>query len=455
MDSDRGRTFQSLSENVGQFRLRDKIFLIPEMNRIGGHLLAGTFRGFGVNAMVMETYQGIDLGKEFTSGKECFPCQVTTGDILLFMKKEKERLGEGFNAENYIYFMPEAEGPCRFGMYNKYQRIVLDSFPELRKLKIGALTSKNSYSLDGMFDEGQSRELRKVAYFSVVVADVLDRLLWRIRPYERAPGEVDAFIEKAMHSMSRAFEELGPRKDFDSILEMLEEVIEEGKKKMDPAIPPKPLVGIVGEIYLRTHVHANQQVIRVLEKYGAEVVNASIAEWVNYTTYDRMREAKIGLRLHLKQLRAKEVKAFARKILDYGLDLSYQQFRQKQVYKRAKASIDLPDDHRVSHLEGILKEEDLYSFDVGTEACLSIPGIIEYVREGFNGVVNVYPFTCMPSTITSSIVKPIMNRMKVPYLDTPYDGTYQPGREAAIRTFMYQAQQHFERNGRKYSNGHG
>ena len=454
MDSDSSRTFQSLSENVGQFKLRDKIFLIPEMNRIGGHLLAGTFRGFGVNAMVMETYEGIDLGKEFTSGKECFPCQVTTGDILLFMKKEQERLGDHFNAENYIYFMPEAEGPCRFGMYNKYQRIVLDSFPELRKLKIGALTSRNSYSLDGMFDEEQSRELRKVAYFSVVVADILDRLLWRIRPYEQAPGTADAFTEKAMQTMSQAFEELGPRKDFDGILEMLEEVIEEGKRTMDPAIPPKPLVGIVGEIYLRTHVHANQDVIRLLEKYGAEVVNASIAEWVNYTTYDRMREAKIGLRLHLKQLRAKEVKAFVKKILGYGLDLSYQQFRQKQVYKRVKAVIDLQDDHRVSHLEGILKEEDLYSFDVGTEACLSIPGIIEYVREGFNGVVNVYPFTCMPSTITSSIVRPIMNRMKVPYLDTPYDGTYQPGREAAIRTFMYQAKQHFKRNGRKNSDGH-
>jgi predicted nucleotide-binding protein (sugar kinase/HSP70/actin superfamily) len=191
-----------------------------------------------------------------------------------------------------------------------------------------------------------------------------------------------------------------------------------------------------------------------LEKYGAEVVNASIAEWVNYTTYDRMREAKIGLRLHLKQLRGKEVKAFAKKILGYGLDLSYQQFRQKQVYKRVKGVLDLQHDHRVSHLEGILKEDDIYSFDVGTEACLSISGIIEYVREGFNGVVNVYPFTCMPSTITSSIVKPIMNRMKVPYLDTPYDGTYQPGREAAIRTFMYQAEQHFQRNGRKNSDGH-
>ncbi len=100
-------------------------------------------------------------------------------------------------------------------------------------------------------------------------------------------------------------------------------------------------------------------------------------------------------------------------------------------------------------MESILIEDDLYAFDVGTEACLSIPGIVQYMREGYSGVVNVYPFTCMPSTITSSIAKPLMNRLKVPYLDTPYDGTTQPGREAAIRTFMYQARQHFQRNGRK------
>jgi predicted nucleotide-binding protein (sugar kinase/HSP70/actin superfamily) len=73
---------------------------------------------------------------------------------------------------------------------------------------------------------------------------------------------------------------------------------------------------------------------------------------------------------------------------------------------------------------------------------------VEYVHEGYNGVVNVYPFTCMPGTATSAIVRPIMNRKKVPYLDTPYDDTFQPGREAAIRTFMYQAKQHYERNGR-------
>jgi len=444
-------TFRSLSENVGQFSLRNKTFLIPEMNRIGGHLLAGTFRSFGINALVMETYTGLDLGKEFTSGKECFPCQVTTGDILLFMKKEQERLGDRFNAENYVYFMPESEGPCRFGMYNKYQRIVLDSFPELRKLKIGTLTSENAYDLAGIIEKEQMSDFRKAGYYSVVVADILDRLLWRIRPYEKESGMTDDFIERAMETMAHAFETYGVKKDFDRILEKLEEVVEEGKSIIDPSIPPKPLIGIVGEIYLRTHVQSNQDVIRVLERFGAEVVNASIAEWVNYTTYDRMRAAKIDLRWNLKQFRFKKVKEYLKQLLSYGGDLYYQQSRQARIYKRVQFLINLADDHRVGHLEEILMEDDLYSFDAGTEACLSIAGIIEYIRTGYNGVINVYPFTCMPSTVTSAVVRPIVNHLKVPYLDTPYDGTFQPTREAAIRTFMYQAQQHHKRNGRKDS----
>jgi predicted nucleotide-binding protein (sugar kinase/HSP70/actin superfamily) len=434
MEAKNTQTFRSLSDNVGQFNLKDKTFLIPEMNRIGSHLVAATFKGFGINALIMDTYKGLELGKEFTSGKECYPCQVTLGDILLYMKKEKERLGDGFDPERYVYFMPEAAGPCRFGMYNKYQRIVLDSFPELKELKIGSLTTENSYSLEGMIEKGQTRNFRKVAFFSVVVADILDRLLWRIRPYEKKSGLADGFIENAMETMCRAFEIHGGKRAFDKILDELEEIVQEGKSIIDPAIPPKPIIGMVGEIYLRTHTPSNQDVIRLLERYGAEVVNASIAEWVNFTTYENKRNAMLALRLNLKQFRMKKVKMYLKQLLSHGIDLLYQQYRQN---------------HQVGHLEEVLKEKDLFSFDVGTEACLSIAGIMEYIREGYNGVVNVYPFTCMPSTMTSAVVKPIMTRAKVPYLDTQYDGSYQPGREAAIRTFMYQAEQHLKRKGRK------
>ena len=205
----------------------------------------------------------------------------------------------------------------------------------------------------------------------------------------------------------------------------------------------------MGEIYLRTHVQSNQDVIRVLEQYGAEVVNASIAEWINYTTYDRLREAQIALRLSLRQLKWDKIKDALKKILHFGADLYYQHMRQNQVYKKVKDLIDLVDDHKLPRLERVLKEDNLFSFDVGTEACLSISAIMEYAREGYNGIVNVYPFTCMPSTTTSAVVRPLMNRLGIPYLDTPYDATIQPGREAAIRTFMYQAYQHYKRHGRK------
>ncbi|MDY6970941.1 MAG: CoA activase [Thermodesulfobacteriota bacterium] len=449
MESEKVISFQSLTEKVGRFNLRDKIFLIPEMNRIGAHLLAAVFRAFGIHAKVMDTCRGLDLGKEYTSGKECYPCQITTGDILYFMKREKEKLGDAFNPEDYVYFMPESDGPCRFGMYNKYQRIVLDSFPELSRVKIGSFTTRDGYSVAGIIDEERVRDLRKVAYFAMVTGDILDRLLWRIRPYEKRPRLTDEFIEKSMHTMEEILEVNGANKDFDKILDKLEEIIAEAKMIIDPSIPPKPLIGMVGEIYLRTHVHANQDLIRVLERYGAEVVNASIAEWVNYTTYDRLRDAKTGFRLSLKQLRLASLWGHFRRIMGFWGDLSYQEFRQKQIYRRARSLIDLAEDHKVAHLEKILNEEDLFSFDAGTEACLSIPAIVEYAREGYNGVVNVYPFTCMPSTTTSAIVRPLMNELGVPYLDTPYDSSFQPGREAAIRTFMYQAHQHFERHGRK------
>lgn len=443
------KTFQSLSENVGAFDLNGKTFLIPEMNRIGSHLLAGTFRSFGIQALVMDTYKGIDLGMEYTSGKECYPCQVTLGDILYHMNQEEERLGSAFDPNDYIYFMPEASGPCRFGMYNKFQRIILDSFPKLKDLKIGALTTDNGYSLEGVIDKPLVTDLKKSSFFSVIVADIMDRLLWRIRPYEKEPGLADAFIEEAMHDMADTFETYGIKKDFDKILDKLDEIIKQGKDMINPDIPPKSLIGMVGEIYLRTHIHSNQDLIKVLERHGAEVVNASITEWINFTSYYRMRDAKTGFRLSLKTLRVSKAWKNLKQMARYGGELYYQELRQKQVYKRAGLHIQLEDDHKVAHLEDVLKEEDTFSFDIGTEACLSIAGILEYAKDGFNGIVNVYPFTCMPSTVTSAVIKPIMNQMRIPYIDTPYDSSFQPGRESAIRTFMYQAQQHLKRHGRK------
>jgi predicted nucleotide-binding protein (sugar kinase/HSP70/actin superfamily) len=442
MKPDHQQHLDLATNRIGKFRVQNKTVLIPEMNRIGAHLMAATFRSFGSAAMVLKTYHGLDLGKKHTSGKECFPCQITLGDILFFLKTEQEKYGRAFNPENYLYFLPEADGPCRFGLYNKFQRMVLDSFPGLDRIKIVSLTATDGYSLEGLIEQQRMLDFRKAGYVAVVVADIMERLLWRIRPYETRPGIADDFMERSMRQMESVFETHAAANDFNRILDKLEDITKNGKSLINPCIPRKPLVGIVGEIFLRMHASANQDLIRVLEKHGAEVVNSSLAEWVNYVTYSQLRQNRIDFGLNLKQLNLGGLKHHLKKIVGFGGDLFYQEMKQKQFYNRATRLIDLEPDHRVGRLEKLLRQEDIFSFDVTTETCLSIAAILQFVREGCNGIVNVYPFTCMPGMTTSAVVKPVMNRMRVPYLDMPYDGSYQPGRETALRTFMHQVTQH-------------
>ncbi len=441
-------SFRVISERVGRFNVQGKTCLIPEMNRIGCHLMAGVFCGFGINATVMETYEGLDLGKEFTSGKECFPCVVTLGDILLHMRKEKERLQDQFDPENYMYFMPEASGPCRFGMYNKYHRIVLDSQPDMDRLKIVTLSTDDAYALDGLIPQDKLQDFYKAGYLSVVVGDILDRLLWRTRPYEKEEGMADSFIDEGMERMTASFTHHSATKNFSAILSDLLKILEQAKEIIDPRIQRKPLIAVVGEIYVRSHLKSNQDTIRTLEKYGAEVVNASIGEWINYATYEQVRSAKIALRLNLRKFLLRGLKESLVKYLKYNLKLFYQYMVQRKVYRIAHSCLDIIDDHKIGHLEQALKAENSFSFEVGTEACLSIASALEHAHKGYNGIVNIFPFTCMPSNLTSSIAKPLMAELNIPYIDVSYDGSFQPGREAALRTFMYQAYQHFNIHGR-------
>ena len=206
-------------------------------------------------------------------------------------------------------------------------------------------------------------------------------------------------------------------------------------------MPRRPIIGVVGEIYLRMHTRANQDLIRRLEHHGAEVVTASFAEWINYVSYEGLRGARKIFITALKHCRPKSLSACFDDMLSFGIDYYYQQSRLNKIYRRARLLIDIAPDHEITQLERRLEKEDIYSFDIGTETGLSIGTALEYAKHGYAGVVNVFPFTCMPGTTTSAILKPLMSDLGVPYLDVACDASNQPGREAAIRTFMHQAQQ--------------
>ncbi|MFN2342091.1 MAG: CoA activase [Desulfonatronovibrio sp.] len=432
---------ERLTSRVGQFDLSGKTLLIPEMAPLGSRFLAAGFRAYGVPAKVMETYTGLNLGKEFTSGKECFPCQVTLGDILYFLRQEKKRLGDNFRPDEYVYFMPEANGPCRFGMYNKLHRIILDKFPEFEDISITYLSTADGYQSTAILPPEKSRLFRRFAYVATIIADVMDRTTWRVRPYEKIPGSTDKFMEDATKKMEQAIEKTGESRDFNSLYAVLSNIVQQARKLIDSDKSRLPRIGIIGEIYLRTHTRSNQDIIREIESHGGEVVDASLGEWINFVTYSNLRETNRQWAQSWKSMDIKGLVESSRKWMSNKIEIQYQLWRQAQAYDHAMKHLDIQGDHPVDLLEKRLDNDKLFNFDIGTEAAISIGGALEYVYENFHGIVNVFPFTCMPSTICSAILKPMLLEKKIPYLDAPYDGSIQPNRDIAIRTFMYQAKQ--------------
>ena len=441
-------SFASARERVGDVDLAGRTLLVPSMHPVGAAFLAACFRAIGVPALVMETGTGLDLGREQTSGKECFPCQLTLGDVLRHLHAERARLGAAFDARAYAYFLPEATGPCRFGMYNKFQRLVLDRFAEFREMPIASITTADSYAAAGLVPARDAAAFRLMAYMTVIVADVLDRILWRARPYEREPGAVEALHAEAVAAMVRAIEVGGLRREFGAFRDIVGDTARKTRACIDPALPRRPRVGIVGEIYLRSHPGSNQDLVRELELHGAEVVNASLAEWVTFITFCRVRERRREAGGHLRGRRlgaaGRALKSWAGKAVEYR----YLNARRRWVYAAARRHLDIAGDHAVHEVERRLDGDRLFSFDVGTESVLSIGGALEYVAHGCDGIVNVYPFTCMPGTVATSVLAPLLGGMGVPYLEVPCDGTRRPNRETQIRTFAWQARQRRPAGGR-------
>ncbi|MHC4294308.1 MAG: CoA activase, partial [Planctomycetota bacterium] len=109
------------------------------MTYVGARMMAAVFRSAGISAYVTpeSDEKTLELGGLYASGEECYPEKVTLGDFLRIIH------AEDFEADRTAFFMPTAEGPCRFGQYAPYLREVLDEMG-YSEIPIISPTSKNS-----------------------------------------------------------------------------------------------------------------------------------------------------------------------------------------------------------------------------------------------------------------------------------------------------------------------
>ncbi|MCL5037509.1 MAG: acyl-CoA dehydratase activase [Chloroflexi bacterium] len=414
--------------------VKGKRLWIPYMCE-GAKVLAAVMRGQGIDARVLPRSKdpGLDNVRKHIYGDVCLPMLHTTEDML-------QRAGSSdFNPEKEAFFQGKSHGPCRFGMYFMLEKMLLDSLHG--KVEICTLGDKNASSGLGTF-------FTMAAWDSLVSYDILEKMLLRTRPYEKNKGETDELFNRYVDDLAKLAEEHsrllnGSKMQLAAVLgkhlDKFKEFMSRAQKdfsSIEKTGEDRPVVGLVGEFYVRAHPVSNHDIIRRLESLGCEVRIAPMTEFFGYSNY-------IG------SFHAGE------KWLDTG-KLSY------LIESKARGwltGLALRDERAIfetclpllSGCEEISPEEVVDLGDryvtryFGGEAILSLGKAQDFASGNMDGIVSVGPFNCMPSLIVSAISREL-RRMNdnIPFLNVDFDGYEDSARDARIAMFAAQVKERHE-----------
>jgi predicted nucleotide-binding protein (sugar kinase/HSP70/actin superfamily) len=389
--------------------------------------LVGAFQSCGIDAEVTprSNSETVFWGRKFTSGKECYPCILTTGDMVRVIKSPD------FDRNKVAFFMPSGNGPCRFGQYHRLHRLILDDLGYPDVPIYSPTQDEHLYRDLGMLGKNFTR----LAWQGMVAIDLLDKKLRETRPYEKNPGEADKEFEIFRQ---KAYEVVrDSRDDPQQCLSGLVEVLQEARKRFDQVEVSnqgsRPRIGIVGEIYIRSNAFSNEFIVQELEKLGGEVWLPPIAEWFLYLNFTSRRYS----------LRNKRFGSFWR---TYITDLVQKRDEHKLDRIFAGSLVNHPEP---SILETLREAKPYLDDSFEGEAVLSVGKCGDYVRKGVSGLVNVMPFTCMPGTIVGAVMKRYReDHNDIPFLNMAYDGQEETNTLTRLEAFMHQARQYQRQMGK-------
>ncbi|MCK5730202.1 MAG: hypothetical protein KAH68_03955 [Draconibacterium sp.] len=396
----------------------NRTLYFPHMSD-SGHAIAAASRACGIHAEVlpMHTEEDLELGRKHTSARECYPMICTTGN---FLKKLYE---PGIDPKKVSFFMPDHNGPCRFGQYNKLQRIVFDKLG-FKDAKIVSPSNDTSYEdISG----GKGTKFRFLAWKGFVAVDILRKLKQERRPYELIGGSVDEVYDKALKNVIISLE--NGAKDLPEVLHR--SALNFDKIKFSNG-ERKPVIAIVGEIFMRDNPFCSGFLIDRLEKFGAETFIAPFAEWISYSTYRYTRDSL--WKGDYKGVLKSKIQEFSQNISSSKLHKAVHGFIDSERDISVKDMLSSCGDYIHKHYDG--------------DPALNIGSSVMLAKTGISGIINFMPFTCMPGTLVSSVAHKFKkDHNNIPYESIAYDGQEDTSIELRLQAFMYQAKEFASKNG--------
>jgi predicted CoA-substrate-specific enzyme activase len=394
----------------------DRIVLIPNMSP-HAFAFAAAFKAVGVKSEVLPEpdEETLEWGRKLTTGKECFPCIVTTGDMAKYATRPY------FDRDRYAFFMGGSGGPCRFGQYNALQRMALDGIGYPDVPIYAPNQGANFYNDMGI----AGRDFLVNGWKGIVVVDLLEKCVRETRPYETRPGAADEAFERSVKIACNAIAE---RTDLVEAMKKCRAIFEE--VPADRSVR-RPIIGYVGEFYVRANAFSNQDIIRKIEALGGEVWAAPLLEWFLYRNVRRSIRASLSgdFLLLLKNNLTDKV-------------MRRQEHQLTHVFDGFLRNLEEP-----SSIEVLDIARDYVDRSFEGEAIMTVGKSIDFIRKGLSGIVAVMPFTCMPGTISNALLKRVREDLgEFPFLNMVYDGVEQATSTTRIEAFMHQTQQRAKKN---------
>jgi predicted nucleotide-binding protein (sugar kinase/HSP70/actin superfamily) len=419
-------------------------------------LIRAVFQGCGYNCekLPVPDVAGFQTGKEFGNNGQCNPTYFTVGNLVQYLQfLEKQGLSRQHILDHYVFFTAGSCGPCRFGMYEAEYRFALKNagFDGFR-----VLLFKDS---DGIKAESGEPGLKFSVDFgfgmlnAMHLGDVINDLVYQIRPFEVNKGETDRVFREMVDGLCtdlknrKAFEieQLAPdwakpkfksnkilRNTFNVFGKWHEHMwgkdylnaLRNAKDRLNSIevdrLRVKPVVKITGEFWAQiTEGDGNFHMFEFLEREGAQVIVEPIATWVAYLMYQAKAHAIAKWpvnRPHRTPKRYELKKQFAnyiglrKKLWAIGAGQRMWNF----FYHRTINHLGGITHHLVPQTELAELAHPFYNqFARGGEGHLEVGKNVYYtVHKLCHMVLALKPFGCMPSSQSDGVQSAVINKFK-------------------------------------------
>lgn len=352
---------------------KDWTILAPQMSPIHFQFIEKAVRasGYNIDVLPANDKEAIEEGIKYVNNDACYPSILVIGQMINALKSGK------YDPNKTALIISQTGGGCRATNYVGFLKKGLREagFPNVPIISLNVLGMERQPGFK------ISYRLIKKLMMGVIYGDLFIRVLYRVRPYETVKGSANKLYE---YYREKAFKNVknGNKNEMNKLVKEIVKAFD----TLEINDEVKPKVGIVGEILVKYHPTANNNIVDVLEKEGAEVVVPELLDFFLYCCYNS---------------KFKNRYLSGSSIVKTGCDIaiSYIESYRKVVIKELQNSERFGYPSSINNLAK--KAANVVSLGNQTgEGWLLTGEMVELIESDVNNIVCIQPFACLPNHIT-------------------------------------------------------